>query len=91
MSVTDPVDARLLAALAEAGKVAVHELAATVGMDPRDVASRLVDLSSRGLPLLVGVESDPAGLRSALARTPGAPPGPAPNAPGSVPPPPQRP
>jgi DNA-binding Lrp family transcriptional regulator len=65
--VTDPVDARLLAALAEVGKVAVHELAARVGMDPREVAYRLVALSGSGLPLLVGVESDPNGLRAALA------------------------
>ncbi|WP_236791606.1 AsnC family protein [Amycolatopsis sp. GM8] len=67
MAVTDPVDARLLAALAEVGKVAVHELAAKVGMDPREVAYRLVGLSGSGLPLLVGVESDPNGLRAALA------------------------
>ena len=67
MALTDPVDARLLAALAESGKIAVHELAARVGMDPRDVAYRLVGLSAQGLPLLVGVESDPAGLRAALA------------------------
>lgn len=67
MAVTDPVDARLLAALAEVGKVAVHELAAKVGMDPREVAYRLVALSGSGLPLLVGVESDPHGLRAALA------------------------
>jgi hypothetical protein len=68
--VTDPVDARLLAALAEVGKVAVHELAAHVGMDPREVAYRLVALSGSGLPLLVGVESDPQGLRAALAGPP---------------------
>ncbi|GAB2958692.1 AsnC family protein [Amycolatopsis acidiphila] len=80
MAVTDPVDARLLAALAEVGKVAVHELAAKVGMDPREVAYRLVALSGSGLPLLVGVESDPNGLRAALAGArprPVAPPPPA--------------
>jgi DNA-binding Lrp family transcriptional regulator len=66
VAVTDPVDARLLAALAELGKTAVHELAAKVGMDPREVAYRLVALSGSGLPLLVGVESDPNGLRAAL-------------------------
>lgn len=70
MAVTDPVDARLLAALAEVGKVAVHELAARLGMDPREVAYRLVNLSATGLPLLVGVESDPDGLRAALASSP---------------------
>ncbi|WP_199433315.1 AsnC family protein [Qaidamihabitans albus] len=70
MAVTDPVDARLLAALAEVGKAAVHELAAKVGMDPREVAYRLVGLSASGLPLLVGVESDPNGLRAALAANP---------------------
>lgn len=67
---TDPVDARLLAALAELGKTAVHELAAKVGMDPREVAYRLVALSGSGLPLLVGVESDPQGLRAAIAGAP---------------------
>ena len=51
----DPVDARLLAALAELGKAAVHELAAKVGMDPREVAYRLVALSGSGLPLLVAL------------------------------------
>ncbi|WP_091290782.1 AsnC family protein [Amycolatopsis xylanica] len=66
MAVTDPQDARILAALAETGKAAVHELAAKVGMDPREVAYRLVALSGSGLPLLVGVESDPNGLRAAL-------------------------
>ncbi|UOX92885.1 AsnC family transcriptional regulator [Amycolatopsis sp. FBCC-B4732] len=70
MAVTDPVDARLLAALAELGKTAVHELAAKVGMDPREVAYRLVALSGSGLPLLVGVESDPQGLRAAIAGAP---------------------
>ncbi|WAL63642.1 AsnC family protein [Amycolatopsis cynarae] len=81
MAVTDPVDARLLAALADLGKAAVHELAARVGMDPREVAYRLVALSGSGLPLLVGVESDPNGLRAALAggwSRPGQPPPPAP-------------
>jgi DNA-binding Lrp family transcriptional regulator len=68
--VTDPVDTRLLAALAELGKAAVHELAAKVGMDPREVAYRLVALSGSGLPLLVGVESDPNGLRAAIAGSP---------------------
>ncbi|MFB9683610.1 AsnC family protein [Amycolatopsis plumensis] len=70
MAVTDPVDARLLAALADLGKAAVHELAAKVGMDPREVAYRLVALSGSGLPLLVGVESDPNGLRAAIAGAP---------------------
>lgn len=67
VALTDPVDARLLAALAEVGRVAVHELAARVGMDPREAAYRLVGLSGAGLPLLVGVESDPRALRAALA------------------------
>lgn len=70
MAVTDPADARLIAALAEVGKVAVHELAARIGMDPREAAYRLVALSGSGLPLLVGVESDPQGLRTALAGQP---------------------
>jgi len=62
-AVTDPVDARLLGVVAEMGRAAVHEVAARVGMDPREVASRLVALSATGLPLLVGVECDPARLR----------------------------
>lgn len=36
-----------------------------MGMDPREVASRLVALSATGLPLLVGVECDPVRLRQA--------------------------
>src|SRR5262245_25768415 len=47
------------------GRAAVHEVAARVGMDPREVASRLVALSATGLPLLVGVECDPVRLRQA--------------------------
>ncbi len=46
----------------------MHEVAARLGMDPREVASRLVALSATGLPLLVGVECDQNGLRAALAR-----------------------
>jgi DNA-binding Lrp family transcriptional regulator len=65
--VTDPVDARLLGVVAEMGRAAVHEVAARVGMDPREVASRLVALSATGLPLLVGVECDPARLAQAAA------------------------
>ena len=64
---TDPVDARLLGVVAEMGRAAVHEVAARVGMDPREVASRLVALSATGLPLLVGVECDPNRLRAAAA------------------------
>jgi DNA-binding Lrp family transcriptional regulator len=74
-AVTDPVDARLLGVVAEMGRAAVHEVAARVGMDPREVASRLVALSATGLPLLVGVECDPARLRqAALAMQPMSPP-----------------
>ena len=65
---TDPVDNRLLGVVAEMGRAAVHEVAARLGMDPREVASRLVALSATGLPLLVGVECDPNGIRAALAR-----------------------
>ncbi|MGX7829410.1 AsnC family protein [Actinokineospora sp. 24-640] len=65
---TDAVDARLLGVVAELGRAAVHEVAARLGMDPREVAARLVALSAAGLPLLVGVECDPNGLRAALAR-----------------------
>src|SRR3954470_7141321 len=88
VAVTDPVDTRLLAALADLGKAAVHELAAKVGMDPREVAYRLVALSGSGLPLLVGVESDPQGLRAAIA---GSPPSWANRPPQQFPPPPSQP
>ncbi|WP_091448793.1 AsnC family protein [Actinokineospora iranica] len=73
MVVTDPVDARLLGVVAEMGRAAVHEVAARLGMDPREVASRLVALSGAGLPLLVGVECDPNGVRAALSRMPAPP------------------
>jgi hypothetical protein len=64
---TDPVDARLLGVVAEMGRAAVHEVAARLGMDPREVASRLVALSATGLPLIVGVECDANRLRAAAA------------------------
>jgi DNA-binding Lrp family transcriptional regulator len=65
----DPVDARLLALIAEMGRAAVHEVAARLGMDPREAAARLITLSGSGLPLLVGVECDPNGIRKALANS----------------------
>src|SRR5687767_11297913 len=65
----DPVDARLLAMVAEMGRAAVHEVAARLGMDPREAAARLITLSGSGLPLLVGVECDPNGIRKALANS----------------------
>lgn len=67
MAAPDPVDVRLLALVAELGRAAVHDIGARLGMDPREVASRLVTLSASGLPLIVGVECDPNGLRSAIA------------------------
>jgi hypothetical protein len=75
------VDLRLLSLVAESGKAAVHDIAARIGMDPREVASRLVALSGMGLPLIVGVECDPYGLRNAIA---GAYPGPAYPQPGAT-------
>jgi DNA-binding Lrp family transcriptional regulator len=63
----DPVDIRLLALVAESGRAAVHEIAGRLGMDPREVAARLVALSATGLPLLVGVECDANRLRAAIA------------------------
>ncbi|MBO0839799.1 MAG: AsnC family protein [Sciscionella sp.] len=63
----DPADVRLLALLAEVGRSAVHELAARLGMDPREAATRLVTLSANGLPLIVGVECDPQGVRNLLS------------------------
>lgn len=85
--------------LAEMGRAAVHELAARLGMDPREAATRLITLSGSGLPLLVGVECDPNGIRKALANSVawgnyggpaqgqavrGTPSGPYPPAPGTV-------
>ncbi|MCP2199254.1 hypothetical protein LX90_002937 [Lentzea flava] len=53
--------------LADSGRAAVHEIAQRLGMDPREAAMRLITLSGSGLPLLVGVECDPNGIRRALA------------------------
>ncbi|TCO56648.1 hypothetical protein EV192_106121 [Actinocrispum wychmicini] len=61
------MDVRLLSLVAEMGRAAVHEVAARLGLDPREVAARLVALSANGLPLMVGVECDPNGIRAALA------------------------
>jgi hypothetical protein len=77
------VDVRLLGLIAEAGRAAVHEVAARMGMDPREVAARLVALSANGLPLVVGVECDPNGIRAALAAV--APPPPAMSPPAGFP------
>ncbi len=84
--------------IAEMGRAAVHEVAARLGMDPREAATRLITLSGSGLPLLVGVECDPNGIRKALANSVawgnysgpggqaarGTPSGPYPPAPGTV-------
>ncbi|MDR7300554.1 AsnC family protein [Haloactinomyces albus] len=67
MTAPDPVDIRLLTFIAETGRAAVHEIAGHLGMDVRDVAARFAALSTSGLPLLVGVECDPQGIRHALA------------------------
>jgi hypothetical protein len=93
VSAPDPIDARLLAVLAELGRAAVHDIAARMGMDPREVAVRLVSLSATGLPLLVGAECDPNGIRAALAAAgwggyltpPGYPPNPYAAPPGAYP------
>ena len=61
------MDVRLLTAVAESGRAAVHEIAGRLGMDVREVAARLAALSTTGLPMVVGVECDPAGIRNALA------------------------
>ncbi len=67
VAVPDPVDARLLALVAEVGRVAVHDLAKRAGLDVREVAARLAALGAAGFPVVVGVECDPAALRYALA------------------------
>jgi DNA-binding Lrp family transcriptional regulator len=75
VAVPDAVDARLLALVAEVGRVAVHDLAKRAGMDVREVAARLAALAAGGLPLVVGVECDPAALRHALGHGPAPAPG----------------
>lgn len=61
------MDIRLLSVVAETGRAAVHEVAARLGMDVRDVAARLAALSTTGLPIVVGVECEPNAIRHALA------------------------
>lgn len=61
------MDVRLLSAVAEMGRVAIPDLASRLGMDARDVAARLAALSTTGLPMIVGVECDPQGIRNAVA------------------------
>jgi hypothetical protein len=63
----DPTDVRLLSLLADLGRAALPDIAARLGMDPREVAARLLGLSAAGLPLVVGVECDPHRLRGVLA------------------------
>ncbi|HEY4021140.1 MAG TPA: AsnC family protein, partial [Pseudonocardiaceae bacterium] len=71
MAAPDPVDVRVLAVVAESGKAAVADIAGRLGMDPREVAARLLALSASGLPLMVGVECDPNGIRAAIANAGG--------------------
>ncbi|WP_051757504.1 hypothetical protein [Prauserella rugosa] len=66
MSVTDPADARLLTVVADLGRASLTDIAARAGMDPREAAHRLLNLSASGLPLTVGVEADGTRLRNAL-------------------------
>ncbi|ASO19472.1 hypothetical protein AHOG_09140 [Actinoalloteichus hoggarensis] len=79
------MDTRLLAVVAEAGRTSVIEVANHLGMDVREVAARLAALSISGLPLIVGVECDPQGIRGALAAIGywGGPPQQAPPMPGT--------
>ncbi|MDI2028334.1 AsnC family protein [Saccharopolyspora sp. TS4A08] len=67
MTGPDPVDVRLLSAVAEVGRAAVPDIAGRLGMDVREVAARLAALSTTGLPLVVGVECDQQGIRNAVA------------------------
>lgn len=75
------MDARLLGALADHGRVGLADLAAWFGMDQRDVAVRLVNLAVGGLPLRLGAECDQRSLRAFLGA------GPPPHRPGQVMPP----
>jgi len=79
VAVPDPVDARLLGALADHGRIGLVDLAAWLGMDQRDVAVRLVNLAMSGLPLRLGAECDQRGLRAFLGA------GPPPHRPGTPP------
>jgi DNA-binding Lrp family transcriptional regulator len=71
--VPDPVDARLLNLLADLGRSTVHDIAARLGMDPREVAWRLVGLGMSGLPIVVGAECEPNTIRAALGYHPQGP------------------
>lgn len=67
VSAPDPADLRLVAALAEAGRTTVLDLAGRAGMSPVEAADRLLRLGASGLRLVVGAEGDQAALRSWLA------------------------
>ncbi|RJQ72221.1 AsnC family protein [Pseudonocardiaceae bacterium YIM PH 21723] len=65
------MDVRLLSTLAEAGRASIVDVALRAGVDPREAAARLTALGGQGgmgLPLLVGVECDPQGIRAAVTQ-----------------------
>ncbi|MEO9222725.1 MAG: hypothetical protein ABI251_13325, partial [Mycobacteriaceae bacterium] len=63
MNTADPTDLRLAAALADLGRTTVLHIAARAGVNPEEAAVRLLRMGAGGLPLVVGVEGDRAGLQ----------------------------
>ena len=80
MNVADPTDLRLAAALGDLGRATVLQIAARAGVNPEEAAVRLLRMGAAGLPLVVGVEGDRAGLQG-WARAQQAPPVPPPSPP----------
>ncbi|WP_127782518.1 AsnC family protein [Rhodococcus sp. X156] len=77
MTPPDPTDLRLVSALAELGRTTVLDLAARAGVHPEEAAVRLLRMGWYGIPLVVGVEGDRAGLYAWLgAQQGGVPPQP---------------
>ena len=80
VSTLDPVDLRLASAVAELGRTTVLQIAARAGVHPEEAAVRLLRMGAAGLPLVVGVEGDRAGLQG-WVRAQQAPPVPPPSPP----------
>lgn len=79
MTSPDPVDLRLVAGLARAGRTTLFALAAEAGVHVEEAAVRLVRLSAAGMHLIVGVEGDVGALTAWVQQQPtAAPPSPAP-------------
>lgn len=79
MTSPDPVDLRLVAGIARAGRTTLTAVAGEAGVHVEEAAVRLVRLSAAGMRLVVGVEGDVGALtawvqqQSSGASTPPAP------------------